>query len=121
MKRKSIAILSIVVTSVTLGYHFFLSWLLGFVVCKYLSSKTEGEPSKVVSIIIPVGRWRLHLHHWICSLGFIGLSTTTDIYFLSPAVTYGLLGGLVFQGIYCYNDWYRIIRSRERVPVIEHV
>ena len=119
MKTKSVAVASVVATSITLGYLFLISWFLSFIVCKYLSSKSEGEPSKVVSIIIPVGRWKIHLHHWLCSLGLIGLSTTMGVYFLTPAVTYGLLGGLVFQGVYCYSDWHRIVLSRDRITTID--
>ena len=112
MKKKLIAILLTIVTGIMLGYLFFLSWLFGFLACKYLASKSVGERGKVRSIVIPFRRWKLHLHHWVCSLCLVGVSFVTDINFLTPAITYGLLGGLVFQGIYCYGDWHRIIISR---------
>ena len=114
MKKKLFSIVSIVVGCVALGYVFFLFWLPSFLACKHLSAKSVGERSKVRSIIIPFGKWKMHLHHWLCSLGVLGVSSTTDYYFVNPAVTYGLLGGLAFQGVYCYSDWNRIVFRRHR-------
>ncbi len=114
MKKKLVAILPIIVASITLGYLFFLSWLLGFLASKYVAGKSVGERGKVRSIVIPFRRWGIHLHHWLYSLCLIGLSSTTGIHFLTPAITCGLLGGLVFQGIYCYSDWQIILISRRQ-------
>ncbi len=114
MKKKLAAILSIIVTSITLGYLFFLSWLLGFLAGKYVAGKSVGERGKVRSIVIPFRRWGVHLHHWLYSLCLIGLSSTIGIYFLTPTITCGLLGGSVFQGIYCYSDWRIILISRRQ-------
>lgn len=112
MKKKIVTILLTVVASIVFGYLFLLSWLLSFLACKYMSSKSVGERGKIKSIVIPFRRWKIHFHHWLYSVGLIGASFTTDISFLTPAITYGLLGGLIFQGIYCYDDWYRILISR---------
>jgi len=114
MKKKLAAILSIIVASITLGHLFFLSLLLGFLASKYVAGKSAGERGKVRSIVIPFRRWDIHLHHWLYSLCLIGLSSTTGIHFLTPAITCGLLGGLVFQGIYCYSDWQIVLISRRQ-------
>jgi len=112
MKKRLVVVLSMIAASIMFGYLFFLSWLFGFLTCKYMASKSVGERGTIRSIVIPCGRWRIHLHHWLCSSCLIGLSSTTGIHLLTPAVTYGLLGGLVFQGIYCYSDWHRILIGR---------
>ena len=114
MKKKLAAILSIIVASITLGYLFFLSLLLGFLAGKYVAGKSVGERGKVRSIVIPFRRLGIHLHHWLYSLCLIGLSSTTGIHFLTPTITCGLLGGLVFQGIYCYSDWQIILIGRRQ-------
>ena len=49
----------------------------------------------------------------------VSLSFTTGMHFLTPEITYGLLGGLVFQGIYCYGDWHVILVSRHQTSVKE--
>ena len=113
MKRKFFSVASVAFACLTFGYLFFISWLPSYLVCKYLSANEVGQRSRVKSIIIPLGRWKMHLHHWICSLGIAGLCTTTGYYLINPAMTYGVLGGLAFQGVYCYSDWNRVLfRSR---------
>jgi hypothetical protein len=103
-----------------LGYLFLLSWLIGFLASKYMAGKSVGERGKVRSVVIPLRRWGVHLHHWLYSLFLISLSFTTGMHFLTPEITYGLLGGLVFQGIYCYGDWHVILVSRHQTRAGEH-
>lgn len=112
MKKKLITILLTIVVTIMLGYLFFLSWLLGLLASKYVAGKSVGERGRVRSILIPIRRWGIHLHHWLYSLCLMGLSSVAGIYFLTPVVTYGLLGGLVFQGIYSYSDWHIILVRR---------
>lgn len=119
MKKKLFTILPTVVFTVILGYLFLLSWLISFLVSKYIAGKSTGERGKVRSIVIPLRRWAIHLHHWLYSLLLVSLSFTTGMHFLTPEITYGLLGGLVFQGIYCYGDWHVILVSRHHPGVKE--
>ncbi len=114
MKKKLVTILLTIVATIMLGYLFLVGGLLGFLASKYVAGKSVGERGKVRPIVIPFRRWGIHLHHWLYSLGLIGLSAATGIHFLTPAVTWGLMGGLVFQGIYCYNDWHVILVSRRQ-------
>ncbi len=97
-----------------LGYLFFLSLLIGFLATKYMAADSVGERGKIRSIVIPFIRWRIHLHHWLYSLWLIGLSSATGIHFLTPTITYGLLGGVAFQGIYSYSDWHIILIKRQQ-------
>ena len=113
-KRKLVTILLTIVATIMLGYLFFLSWLTGFLVCKCLSSKTVGERSRVRSIIIPFRRWKIHLHHWLCAACLLVFSCITGIHLLTTMIMYGFLGGFVFQGIYCYSDWHKILVSRHK-------
>jgi hypothetical protein len=112
VKKRIVAALSIIGATVTLGYLFLLSGFLAFLATKYLSGKSVGERGKIGSVVIPFKRWGIHLHHWLYSLGLMSLSYITGMHFLTPEITYGLLGGLVFQGIYCYGDWHVILISR---------
>ncbi len=112
MKKKLVTILLTIAASITLGYLFLLGGLLGFLASKYVAGKSAGERGKVRPIVIPFRRWGIHLHHWLYSLCLIGFSSATGIHFLTPTITYGLLGGLIFQGIYGYSDWHVILISR---------
>ncbi len=112
MKMKLVAIISTVITGFMFGYLFLLSLLIGFLASKYVAGKSAGKQGKLKSIIIPFIRWRIHLHHWLYSLWLIGFSSLTGMHFLTPVITYGLLGGSAFQGVYCYGDWHIIFISR---------
>ena len=113
-KKKVVGTVSIVVGSITFGHLFSLSLLAGFLAGKFGGGKSTGDRGRVISITIPLGKWKLHLHHWLCSVWAIALSAIIGFHLLPPPVTYGLLGGLVFQGIYCYGDWHRILVYRHR-------
>jgi len=112
MKRKLVCILLVLATSIILGYLFFVGWLLGFVLTKYMAGKTSGKQGRIRSIVIPFGGHGVHLHHWLISSGIIILSLIINVQFLASAISYGVLGGLVFQGIYCYGDWHKILITR---------
>jgi hypothetical protein len=112
LKRKLVCILLVLATSIILGYLFFAGWLLGFVLTKYMAGKTSGKQGRIRSIVIPFGRHGVHLHHWLISSWIIILSLIIDVQFLASAISYGILGGLVFQGIYCYSDWHKILIPR---------
>ncbi len=114
MKKRLVVILSTIVMSITLGYLFFLSLLLGFLATKYLAAESVGERGRIRSIVIPFRSWRIHLHHWLYSLWLIGLSFATGIHFLTPTITYGLLGGVTFQGVYSYSDWHIVLINRHQ-------
>ncbi len=108
--KKKLALTSIFSLGIALGYFSFISWLLGFGIAKFLGGKRDGEVGKIKSIIIPVGKYKIHLHHWLISLWAGILGGIKGFYLLSPEFFFGFLGGLIFQGIYCYGDWYQIIK-----------
>ena len=102
-----------IIVSILLGYFFVLGWTTGLILSKCLSSKKEGAPGKIPSIILPIHRWKIHIHHWITSSCVMGITYLIDFhFFMSPAIAYGVMSGIIFQGIYCYNDWHRIVKSK---------
>jgi len=114
MKKKVLTILSAIALIFMLGYLFALSLLLGLLTSKFIAGKSTGEKGKIRSIIIPFGRRKIHLHHWLYSLWLMGISFVTGVHFLSPIITYGLLSGSTFQGIYYYGDWRVILVSQKQ-------
>ncbi len=116
MKTRIFVLVSAPVAAVALGYAFLVSLALTFLVSRHVSGETAGKRGRFRSVILPLGRWQLHLHHWLYSTSLLALSLATGVHFLSPAVTYGLLGGMAFQGLYQYNDWHVIVMSRKPAP-----
>jgi hypothetical protein len=39
-------------------------------------------------------------------------------YILAPGVFYGFLSAIIFQGTYCYGDWYRIVKRKSVLPTL---
>jgi hypothetical protein len=115
--RKKFILISLLPAGYAGGYVFYLSWAAGFIISKYCGGKKDGRPGRVKSIIIPWRKWELHLHHWfVCSLLAI-TSALKGFSVITPELFYGFLVGLVFQGIFCYSDWHKIIR-RKHSPIL---
>ncbi len=111
VKRK-ITLYVLLSTGIVLGYFSFISWSVGFLIAKYLGGKTAGKPGRLRSFFVPLGRRKIHLHHWLVSSWVMTFALFKGIYLLSPDLFYGFLGGLAFQGIYYYSDWYKILIPR---------
>ncbi|MFO8009383.1 MAG: hypothetical protein R6U89_01080 [Dehalococcoidia bacterium] len=109
MKTNILHIVSLAVLTVVIGYAFVGSWILGIAAGKFGGGKSEGERGRIRSIIIPLGKWKVHCHHWLVSLGLIGFSSAYGYHLMSAHITYGILGGLAFHGIYSYHDWYKVV------------
>ena len=112
VKRK-ITLVVLLATGIILGYLSFIAWSAGFLLAKYLGSKTIGEPSKIKSYFIPLGKYKIHLHHWLLSsCAIIVFTVFKGAYVLPSDLFYGFFGALIFHGIYFYSDWHRILIPR---------
>jgi len=116
--RRKIVLISLIAGSLFLGVLCYKSWIVAFVITKYLSGRTDGKPGIVRSIIIPWRNYQLHLHHWFLALIMGGVFMVKGFYILPPEVFYGFLSAIIFQGIYCYKDWYRIIKRKSVLPTL---
>ena len=116
--RKKIILISLIAVSIFLGIFCYKTWFVAFVATKYLSGRTDGKQGIVRSIIIPWRTYELHLHHWFLALIMGGVFAVKGFCVLTPEVFYGALSAIVFQGIYCYEDWYRIIKRKRVLPTL---
>jgi hypothetical protein len=117
--RKKIDLIGLIAVLIFLGIFCYKTWFIAFAVTKYLSGRTEGKQGIVKSIIIPWRNYQLHLHHWLLALIAGGVFLVRGFYILTPEVFYGFLSAIIFQGIYCYEDWYRIIKRKNILPALE--
>ncbi len=116
--RRKIVLISLIAGSLFLGVLCYKSWIVAFVITKYLSGRTDGKQGIVRSIIIPWRNYQFHLHHWFLALIVGGVLVVKGFYILAPEVSYGFLSAIIFQGIYCYGDWYRIIKRKRVLPTL---
>ncbi len=87
----------------------------GYLLTDFLSGKEAGLQGKIKSLAFNIGKWKIHLHHWLCGLGIL-----VSLFFINlslPSFSFGILGGLIFQGIFCYSDWHRIIIKRKNSQI----
>ena len=104
---------ALLAAGIIVGYLSFITWAVGFLLARYLGSKKVGEPGRLRSYLIPLGKYKIHLHHWLLSSWAIILFALLEGADVLPSdLFYGFFGGIVFQGIYCYSDWYKILIPR---------
>ncbi len=118
VKRK-VTLVVLLFTGIILGYLSVIAWFVGFVLAKYLGSKTVGEPSKLRSHFIPLGKYKIHLHHWLLSsCAIIVFTVFKGAYVLPSDLFYGFFGAVVFHGIYFYGDWYRVLIRKQAQTLV---
>lgn len=110
--KKKVVLIGLVAVCIVLGVMCYKAWFAAFFITKFLSGRKEGRQGVVRSIIIPWRSYQLHLHHWLIAV-VVGVALLAKgVYIMTPEVFYGVLAAAVFQGIYCYGDWHRIIKRR---------
>ena len=114
--RKKVILISLIAVPIFLGIFSCETWFAAFLAAKYLAGRTDGEQGIARSLIISWRNYQLHLHHWLVTLIVGGILAGKGFYIVTPAAFYGVVSAVVFQGIYCYKDWYRIIRRRNVLP-----
>ena len=116
--RKKIILISLIAVPIFLDIFSYKIWFFAFLATKYLSGRTDGKQGIVRSIVIPWRNYQLHFHHWLLVLIMGAVFAVKGFYILTPEVFYGAISAIVFQGIYCYEDWYRIIKRKSVLPTL---
>jgi len=94
----------------SLSFQVFLGSVIGYFFGKFFSGEKTGDPcaNPFRSWKFDIGKYKVHVHHWlICSL----ILATAVIWHYLPVFkfSFGFLGGVIFQGISCYEDWKKIV------------
>ncbi len=112
MNKKGIGLtIALALISLQLG----LGIILGYFTARFLAGKQVGQQGRIKSLTFQIGDYKLHLHHWLLSLGgltFVFFFNLVHLHFF-----YGFIGGWIIQGIFSYKDWKKILSKRnERSP-----
>jgi len=94
---KSLILASLAIFS----FQIYFGSIFGYYLAKIFSKKVR-------SVVFEFRNWKFHLHHWLLCLGIL-ISAFVYDFLPFPPFSYGFLGGLIFQGIYCYSDWNKIL------------
>ncbi len=103
------------VVLVSFSYYLWcVGGALGYLGGKLGGGKKAGVKGRVKSIILPIHRYQFHLHHWFLATVTLIICLVMNFYVVAPQLFYGSMCGLAFQGIFCYDDWFRIIKKKVR-------
>ncbi len=110
--KSKIIFFTIPVALISLEIYFGI--ILGYILSKIFCGKNTGQVGIIKSIVFNIGKWRFHLHHWL--IGFSILISVLLLKFSLPLApfSFGFLGGLVFQGIFDYSDWHKILIKKTK-------
>ena len=91
-----------------ISIEIYLGIIIGYFCGKFFAGKYDGC-QRVKSIFINIGRYTLHIHHWIASIVIGVFAAVFNLFpFFSPFF-FGVLGGLVIQDFYLDEDWRHVI------------
>jgi len=85
----------------------YFGMVIGYFAANFLSPRVQ-------SLTFNVGAYKIHLHHWCWALTVLPAFLAYKFIPLPIYLTSGFLGGIVFQGIFCYSDWHKIIVKKPK-------
>ncbi|MDI6591943.1 MAG: hypothetical protein QME61_03360 [Patescibacteria group bacterium] len=104
MDKKGI---SLTIALALISLQLALGLILGYFTARFLSGKQTGQQGIIKSILFQIGDYKIHLHHWLLSLGVLVFIFFFDFFY--SQFLCGFLGGWIIQGIFSYKDWKEII------------
>ena len=109
------SVLFLGLSSAYISFQICLGVIMGYFVARIFSGKEAGPTGKIKSVIFHWGNYRLHLHHWFLGFATVLFALILDYSFFDYGkFSYSFLGGLIFQGIFCYCDWKKIIVKKKK-------
>jgi len=87
---------------------FTVGIIFGYLATNFFQKKLV-ETNKIGLIIFNLGKWKIHLHHWILGSLMILFIYLINLLFTLPVICLGLLGGLIFHDVYTDKEWYKVI------------
>ncbi len=113
-RRRILLICLVLAAGVLISFSYYL-WciggVLGYLGGKLSGGRGTGVRGRVKSIVFPISQYQFHLHHWFLAIIALIVCVVADLYVITPQLFYGSMAGLAFQGIFCYDDWFRLIKK----------
>jgi len=87
---------------------------MGYFTGDFFAGSATGQQGLINSLILNLGNWQLHLHHWLIAtlLLIFALAFLRKKFNFNPVLLYfsiGILSGLILQGLFAYDDWHKIL------------
>ncbi len=103
------------------GLTFFSSLYVSILfsaglIAGYLATKVFHDKlivsGKIKSVFLPLGKWRIHLHHWIMGLLVIIILIIGGWLSVIPKFCLGMVCGLSLHDLYFDKEWYKIFLKK---------
>ncbi len=91
-----------------ISFEIYLGVILGYLCGMFFAGKYDGH-QRVKSIIFNIGKYRLHLHHWLVCLVILVPALLYNFFPFLPQFFSGILGGLIIQDLHLDDDWHRVL------------
>ncbi|MDD5433521.1 MAG: hypothetical protein PHE77_02585 [Candidatus Pacebacteria bacterium] len=91
---------------------FALGIIIGYITTHFGHKKITKD-GKFNSVFINFGKWKFHFHHWLMAALAITSCWATGVLETLPKIIVGIAGGMVFHGLYLYDNWHKIIMKKE--------
>lgn len=109
MNKKGISLtIALTLISLQLG----LGIIFGYFTARLLAGKQTGQQGRIKSLAFQIGNYKLHLHHWLLSLGVLVFAFLFNLFHFH--FFYGFIGGWIVQGVFSYKDWKRILSKKSK-------
>ncbi|MEA3344135.1 MAG: hypothetical protein U9Q16_00395 [Patescibacteria group bacterium] len=87
---------------------FVVGIILGYLGTDFFK-KRFLDTGKIKLIILRLGDYRVHVHHWILGGVAVSLISYIGLAYSLPVVVLGGLGGLIVHDFHTDKEWYRVI------------
>lgn len=98
--------------SFSLSSLFALGGIIGYAMTS-LFCRRYMSTGKVKSVILHLGNWEMHVHHWIYGVIIVLAIVWFESLSILPNLYLGLIGGLIFHDLYTDEKWYKVIYAKK--------
>jgi hypothetical protein len=103
--------LTLIVSFYYVSIIFVVGIILGYLGTDFFKKKFL-DTGKIKLIILRLGDYRIHVHHWILGGMAISFVAYVNLVYSLPIVVLGGLGGLIVHDFYTDKEWYRVIYKK---------
>jgi len=68
------------------------------------------KTGRVKSLVLKIGNWRIHVHHWITGTLLMGVFAVVSSLSFLPL---GIIGGVIFHDLYTDKSWHQIFYKKQ--------
>ena len=91
---------------------FALGIVIGYF-STYIFDIKITKKEKIKMIKFNIGKWRLHIHHWLMGAVAFLVCWVAGVLGFIPVVILGMAGGIIAHDLHLDNNWHKIIMKKE--------